>query len=88
MTFEEFERLPDQPGKRELLEGELSELPPAELEHNNIAHQIGYFETIGGVNHFTEMPARIAAVTIDAVAEAARDVLVPFNRTIGWFDPL
>ena len=40
LTFEEFERLPDQPGKRELLEGELIELPPAELEHNDIAHAI------------------------------------------------
>ncbi|HEV2690293.1 MAG TPA: Uma2 family endonuclease [Bryobacteraceae bacterium] len=40
LTFEEFERLPDQPGKRELLEGDLIELPPAEFEHNRIAHQI------------------------------------------------
>ena len=40
LTFEEFERLPDQPGKRELLEGELIELPPAELIHNRIAHRI------------------------------------------------
>ena len=40
LTFEEFERLPDQPGKRELLEGELIELPPAELKHNRIAHRI------------------------------------------------
>jgi Uma2 family endonuclease len=40
LTFEEFERLPDQPGKRELLKGELVELPPAELKHNRIAHRI------------------------------------------------
>jgi Uma2 family endonuclease len=40
LTFEEFERLPDQPGKRELLEGDLIELPPAEFEHNRNAHQI------------------------------------------------
>jgi Uma2 family endonuclease len=40
LTFEEFERLPDQPGKRELLKGELIELPPAEFKHGRLAHQI------------------------------------------------
>jgi len=40
LTFEEFERLPDQPGKRELLKGELIELPPAEFKHNNTSHEI------------------------------------------------
>jgi len=40
LTFEEFERLPDQPGKRELLRGELIELPPAEFKHNKISHII------------------------------------------------
>jgi Uma2 family endonuclease len=40
LTFEEFERLPDQPGKRELLEGELIELPPAKLKHNRSSHRI------------------------------------------------
>ncbi|HTH49044.1 MAG TPA: Uma2 family endonuclease [Candidatus Limnocylindria bacterium] len=40
LTFEEFERLPDQPGKCELLNGELVQLPPAELLHNRISHWI------------------------------------------------
>lgn len=40
LTFEEFERLPDQPGKRELLEGELIEFPPPELKHNEIGEEI------------------------------------------------
>ena len=40
LTFEEFERLPDQPGKQELLRGELIDLPPADLRHNRIAHRI------------------------------------------------
>jgi len=40
MSFEEFERLPDQPGKRELLEGEFIELPPARLCHNRTRHRI------------------------------------------------
>jgi Uma2 family endonuclease len=33
LTFDEFEKLPDEPGKRELLDGELIEMPPADLEH-------------------------------------------------------
>jgi len=54
----------------------------------NIAHQLGYFETIGSVELFTDAPARSAAVTLDAVATAARTVLAVSNRTVGWFDPL
>jgi Uma2 family endonuclease len=40
MSFEEFERLPDQPGKRELVKGELIELPPAEFLHDKVALKI------------------------------------------------
>ena len=40
LSFEEFERLPDTPGKRELLKGELIELPPPEFRHTAIAHRI------------------------------------------------
>ena len=54
----------------------------------NVAHQIGYFETIGGVDLFTGLPARIAHVGLDEVAEAARALLVESNRTVGWFDPV
>ena len=54
----------------------------------NIAHQLGYFETIASVDLFSVLPSRIAAVTIDAVATAARSVLAPSNRTVGWFEPL
>ena len=32
----------------------------------NIAHQLGYFETIASVDVFTALPARIAAVTLEA----------------------
>jgi predicted Zn-dependent peptidase len=54
----------------------------------NIAHQLGYFETIASVDVIATAPARIAAVPVDEVAAAARAVLSPSNRTIGWFDPL
>jgi len=53
----------------------------------NIAHQLGYFETIGGVDLFVDAPARIAAVSVEEAADAARRVFAQSNRTIGWFDP-
>lgn len=40
MTFEEFERIPDEPGKDELFEGEWIHLPPPERLHMKIARRI------------------------------------------------
>ena len=42
LTFEEFERLPEQaePGKCELLDGEVIELLPGDLEHANFSEHI------------------------------------------------
>ena len=37
VTFEEFERLPDEPSKLELMDGELIRMPPAETRHMRIA---------------------------------------------------
>jgi zinc protease len=54
----------------------------------NIAHQIGYFETIAGADVFTNFRPRISAVTLEEVAAAARTILTESNRTVGWFDPL
>ena len=54
----------------------------------NIAHQLGYFETIAGVDVLADLGSRIAAVTLVEVAEAARAVLNPSSRTIGCFNPL
>src|SRR5258708_544732 len=36
LTFREFEELPDSPGKRELLDGELIEMPPPKTRHSKI----------------------------------------------------
>jgi len=54
----------------------------------NIAHQLGYFETIASVDVFRELMPRIAAVTLDEVASVARTVFSPSNRTVGRFEPL
>ena len=40
LTFAEFETLPDEPGKLELLEGELIRMPPAKRKHMNNAHRL------------------------------------------------
>ena len=54
----------------------------------NIAHQLGYFETIAGAELAGELDARIQAVTADQVAAAAARLLDETRRTVGWFDPL
>lgn len=40
VTFEDLERLPEEPGKIELLDGELIQMPPAMLPHNIIAENL------------------------------------------------
>jgi zinc protease len=54
----------------------------------NIAHQLGFFETIASVNLFLSAGDRIRSVTREQVAEAAASVLRRSNRTVGWFKPL
>ena len=53
----------------------------------DIAHQLGYFETIGSWRAYHDLRARLDAVTPEAVHAAAAKYLTPANRTIGWFDP-
>ncbi len=36
MTFEQFEQLPDEPNKLELIDGELIRMPPAFIQHMRI----------------------------------------------------
>jgi zinc protease len=54
----------------------------------NIAHQLGYYETIASIDLFSTAPSRIAAVTLEEVAAAARVVISAANRTVGWFEAL
>lgn len=54
----------------------------------NIAHQIGFFETIGSAELYSALADRIAAVTSDDVARVAQGYLGSSNRTVGWFEPL
>src|SRR5439155_11668387 len=54
---------------------------------SNIAHQLGYFETVSSWRLVPSLPQRIDAVTLQQVGEAAANCLRTTNRTIGWFDP-
>jgi zinc protease len=53
----------------------------------DIAHQLGYFETIGSWRDALTLGERLAAVELTEVNEIARSVFRPSNRTIGWFEP-
>jgi zinc protease len=53
----------------------------------DIAHQLGYFETIGSWRAYHDLIPRLATVTLDQVNAAARRYLSADNRTIGWFEP-
>ena len=54
----------------------------------NIAHQLGYFETIASWRYFPSTPERIDAVTLDDVGAVAAARLKASNRTVGRFEPL
>lgn len=53
----------------------------------DIAHQIGYFETIAAWPDYHGLRERLDAVTAEQVQAAAARYLAPSNRTIGWFEP-
>jgi zinc protease len=54
----------------------------------NVAHQLGYFQTIASVDLFLSLGRRIDGVTREQVADAGARYLRPANRTTGWFVPL
>ena len=53
----------------------------------NIAHQVGYFETVAGPGYLAALLPRIEAVTAEEVWDVARRRLAPATRTVGWFRP-
>ena len=53
----------------------------------NIAHQLGYFETVVGPGYFATLEQRLGQVTVERVNEVARQRLTRTNRTVGWFQP-
>lgn len=54
----------------------------------NLAHQLGYFETVVGSGFYPQLQAWIDSVTLDQVRDVAARRLSKNSRTIGWFNPL
>jgi zinc protease len=54
----------------------------------NIAHQLGYFETVVGPDFFARLQQSIDAVTAEQVWDVARRRFGSSTRTTGWFKPI
>jgi len=54
----------------------------------NVAHQLGYFETVVGPGYFDALTARVEQVSAAEVADAAAKRLTSELRTIGSFRPM
>ena len=54
----------------------------------NIAHQLGFFETIASWQMYPELSQHIEAVTVEDVNRVAADRLKPTLRTAGRFEPV
>ena len=54
----------------------------------DIAHQLGYFESISSWKAYEKLRERLDAVTPETVHAAAQKYLTASNRTIGWFEPI
>ena len=61
MSFAEFEQMPEAPGKQELIDGELIEMPPAKLRHMEISRLVfaRLFSGTAGTRTFFELGYRI-----------------------------
>jgi zinc protease len=53
----------------------------------NIAHQLGYFDTVAGLGFFHDLQRCIDKVTPEEVSDVARRRLARSARTTGWFQP-
>ena len=54
----------------------------------NIAHQLGYYETVANWEIYPTLLPRIQTVNVDQVNAAAQRYLHATNRTVGLFDPV
>lgn len=51
------------------------------------AHQLAFFEGLGALDSFLQLPARIAAVTAEDVQRVTARYLLPQGRSIAWYLP-
>jgi zinc protease len=90
-TLAEIDRVRDQGVTADEVERAKTQLRARLVFENdsitNIAHQLGYYETIASWRVVESLRSRIDAVTPDAVSRAAAARLTAANRTVGWFEP-
>jgi zinc protease len=79
ITPHELRRAKDQLRARVVFEGD---------SITNVAHQLGYFETIASWQLCRMLPRQIDSVTIEEVGRVAADRLRPTSRTVGRFEPI
>jgi Uma2 family endonuclease len=77
MSIAEFESLPDEPGKQELLQGEVITMPPAQDLHSSIVH--AFYEALRSV-----VPA--GRVRIEAGYRMSRDTWLQPDVSVMWPD--
>ncbi|MFB3853385.1 MAG: M16 family metallopeptidase [Vicinamibacterales bacterium] len=53
----------------------------------NVAHQIGYFQTIADAGLFRRISEGLSSMPAAAVSEVASRRLLSRGRTVGWFEP-
>jgi zinc protease len=78
ITADELKRAKNQLRARIVFEGD---------SITNIAHQLGFFETIASWRLYPALVEQIASVSLEQVAAVAAGRLKPSNRTIGWLQP-
>jgi Uma2 family endonuclease len=78
LSFEEFERMPEQPGKQELIHGELFELPPAKFKHNRVSWHLSL-----------RLKAALDAAHSQGAASSLGDVCMEMGYKLGsnWLVP-
>jgi zinc protease len=54
----------------------------------NLAHQLGYFQTVVGPGFYPRVHCGIEHVTAGQVRDVASRRLVKSSRTVGWFSPI
>jgi zinc protease len=92
VLFRELERVRTQPVTPHELRKAKTQLRARLVFENdsisNIAHQLGFFETIAGWRSYEAVPSAIEAVTAEQIFEVARRRLEPRQRTVGRFEAL
>jgi zinc protease len=78
ITKEEFDRAKYQLRARFVFESD---------SVTNIAHQLGYFQTIARVDLYRDLSEYLNGVSIEDVARVAEQYLAPSHITVGWFQP-